>query len=501
MKIFSTAQVRQWDAYTIANEPVRSVDLMERAASACFNWLINNLNNSSTYTVFCGTGNNGGDGLAIARMLLTTDHTVMVYILEGEKRSEDFINNLDRLKALTSNLQFIDCTNLPVIATHTVIIDALFGSGLSRPLRGTAAELVSHINKSGNTVISIDIPSGLFADESSEGNTAVQASHTLSFQMYKLAFLMAENSKSIGLLHLFNIGLHPQFYNDTPALFNTIDEKEIRLIYQPRNQFLHKYNFGHVLLYAGSRNMMGAAILCAKACLRSGAGLVTVFTEDDTQAVIQIAIPEAITTTDKDLETISKKKSAIGIGPGLELSTVNKELLQEIISAYNGPVVIDASALQLLSSNTAILKQRPSKYPIILTPHAGEFEKLFGKTSGDFERLKTARQKSVELECYIILKGHHTLIACPDGTAYFNTTGNAGMATAGSGDVLTGILSCLVSQGYSPKDALWLGVYLHGLAGDIAAKEMSQEAMIASDIIDNIGEAFKKIASFDKSKM
>lgn len=493
MKIFSAAQVRQWDAYTIANEPVSSINLMERAASACFAWLTNNFKNQNTYTVFCGTGNNGGDGLAIARMLLKAGNTVSAYILVGEKRSPDFSANLERTKPLLYNLQFIHDNDFPVIPTDTIVIDAIFGSGLSRPLQGVAADLVRYINQSGKTIISIDISTGLYADACSEENAIIRASHTLSFQSGKLAFFMAENNKYTGNIHLLDIGLHPDFYTATHALFNTIDENVIRLIYKPRNQFSHKYNFGHALLYAGSRNMMGAAILCAKACLRSGAGLVTVFTEEGTQPVIQTALPEAITSTENNFETISKKKSAIGTGPGLALSQANNELLKNIISKYPGPLVIDASALQMLSANIDLLKQRPNN-PAIITPHTGEFEVLFGKANNDFERTRIAIESSVELGCYIVLKGHHTLIACPDGYGYFNTTGNAGMATAGSGDTLTGILTGLLAQGYSQKNACLLGVYLHGVAGDMAAEKMSQEAMIAGDIIDCIGDAYKKIS-------
>lgn len=492
MKIFSAAQVRQWDAYTIAHEPVSSVNLMERAATACTNWLTNKFKNQKEYALFCGTGNNGGDGLAIARMLISKGNMISVYILEGEKRSTDFSVNLDRLELTSTNSQFIRNTDFLKIPRETIVIDALFGSGLNRPLQGLATDLVEHINRAGNTIISIDIPSGLLSDPGAVGKSIIQASHTLSFQSPKLAFFMADNYKFTGSVHLLDIGLHCQFYGDTSTLFNTIDQKEIAGIYKPRKPFTHKYNFGHALLYAGSKNMMGAAVLCAKACLRIGAGLVTLFTQAGTQPVIQSALPEAISSTDNDFESLSKKKSVIGIGPGLVQSEENQELLQKIITSYQGQLVIDAAALQMLSSNTRILLQRNGT-PAILTPHTGEFEKLFGTTNSDFERMETALQNSIKLECFIILKGHHTLITCPDGSAFFNTTGNAGMATAGSGDVLTGILTGLLAQGYSQKDACLLGVYLHGMAGDIAAHKMSQEAMIASDIIDCIGEAYKKI--------
>ncbi len=492
MKIFSAAQVRQWDAYTMAYEPISSINLMERAATACFLWLTHHLKELNNYVVFCGTGNNGGDGLAIARALIRSGHNADIYILEGSRRSIDFSTNLDRIGPLIKNATFINKAEFPIIPQDAIIIDALFGSGLSRPLDGVAAELVEYINHSRNTIISIDIPTGLFADNTSIGNVIIRATHTLCFQTHQLAFFMAENNEFTGAIHLLDIGLHPDFYNIEPAKFYTIDQNLIGSIYVPRNQFLHKYSFGHSLLYAGSTNMMGAAILCARACLRSGSGLVTVYTESNTQPVIQTAFPEAITSTDSEFASLSKKKSAIGIGPGLAPTKINSVLLNELITTYPGKLVIDATALQLLSTDINILKIRKSN-PAILTPHTGEFEKLFGKTNNDFERMALALQQSKTLECYIILKGHHTLIACPNGDAFFNTTGNSGMATAGSGDVLTGVLTGLLAQGFTPKNACILGVYLHGLAGDLAAEKMSQEAMIAGDIIECLGEAFKKL--------
>jgi hydroxyethylthiazole kinase-like uncharacterized protein yjeF len=271
-----------------------------------------------------------------------------------------------------------------------------------------------------------------------------------------------------------------------------IDATLMHTIYKPRNESSNKYNFGHALLFAGSKDMMGAAILCAKAVLRSGAGLVTVYTEERTESIIQIAVPEAITSTEKDLHTITYKKNAIGIGPGLEASTTNSTLLKELIEKWDHPLIIDATALSLLKEYTPLLKER-KQYPAILTPHSGEFEKLFGKTDNDSERIKLALAKAIELNCFIILKGPSSLVACPDGSSFLNSTGNAGMATAGSGDVLTGILTGLSAQGYSPLNTCLLGTYLHGLAGDIAATKLSEEAMLSGDIIDCLGDAFKQI--------
>lgn len=492
MKIFSAAQIREWDTYTITHEPISAIDLMERAATACFTWLSTNLSNAGSYTIFCGTGNNGGDGLAIARLLMLAGNKVMICILNSDKQSEDFKVNLDSITSLKADLHFINGSELPDFLPGSVLIDALFGTGLTRPLQGAAADLVVKINFRSNIVVSIDMPSGMFADAASGGNPIIEANHTLSFQLYKLAFLLAENQQYTGQVHLLDIGLHNQFYDLTHTLFNTTDNKAIGSIYKPRNQFLHKYNFGHALLYTGSKNMMGAAVLCAKACLRSGAGLVTVFTEEGTQPVIQTALPEAISSTDYDFKRLSQKKSAIGIGPGLALTSANKELLWSVITNDECPLVIDASALQLLAADVSVLKLRTVQ-PAILTPHTGEFEKLFGKTNNDFELLKKAMQQSTELGCYIVLKGHYTLVACPNGTAFFNTTGNAGMATAGSGDVLTGIITGLCAQGYAQKEACLLGVYLHGLSGDTAAEKNSQEALIAGDIIESLGAAFLKI--------
>jgi ADP-dependent NAD(P)H-hydrate dehydratase / NAD(P)H-hydrate epimerase len=274
--------------------------------------------------------------------------------------------------------------------------------------------------------------------------------------------------------------------------YTTSDAVLIHAIYKPRDQFSNKYSFGHALLFAGSRDMMGAAILCAKAVLRAGAGLVTVYTEEGTQSIIQIAVPEAITTTEKDFTTITLKKTVIGIGPGLEISDHNSQLLKTLIEQWHHPLVIDASGLTLLSAYPGLLTTR-KEFPAILTPHTGEFEKLFGKSVNDFQRIELALAKAVELNCFIVLKGHNTCIACPDGKGFFNTTGNAGMATAGSGDVLTGILTGLLAQGYSPLNTCLLGTYIHGMAGDIAAEKYSQEAMISGDIIDCLGEAFKRI--------
>jgi len=496
MKIFSIKQIQQWDDYTINQEPIDSIDLMERASYACFKWINAKFTSTNSYTIFCGTGNNGGDGLAIARMLLLAGNSVNVYILEGNNRNNNFEVNLAKLQNISKNLYFIDEISKKSINIDGIVIDALVGSGLTRSLSGKLADLVHLINQTENTVISIDLPTGLFSDITSHGNVIILASYTISFQAMKLAFLMPENNQFVGNVHLLDIGLHQKYYDATETIYNIIDSKIVRLIFKPRNQFTHKYNFGHSLIFAGSKNMMGAALLCTKACLRAGSGMVTLHTDENSQSLVPIALPEAITTTVNNLEIVSNKKTAIAIGPGLEISELNKELLLNLLNISTLPLVIDATALNILSKDERALSNS-FKIPVILTPHTGEFEKLFGKTSNDFERMKLAQRKAIDLNCSIILKGHHTLVAFSDGDCYFNSTGNAGMATAGSGDVLTGILTGLLAQGYTPKNACILGIYLHGLAGDIAAIKTSQESLIASDIIDSIGEAYKSIQNSD----
>jgi NAD(P)H-hydrate epimerase len=499
MKILNAEQIRAWDQYTMEHEPIVSIDLMERAATKCFEWLENNSWFVHSFSVFCGKGNNGGDGLAIARMLAERGCTVSVNILEfGHKGTEDFQANLARLHQIPSvTIQFIqDETNFHLVSTDTVIIDALFGSGLTRPLEGITAKLVDHINNSGCTVIAIDIPSGMSVDRSSKGNTIVKADHTLSFQCYKPVFLIAENAAFLGEVVILDLGLKPEFLSSIDTRFELTDNAIISSIYKPRNRFTHKGNFGHAMIIAGSYGKMGAAVLSAKACLRSGVGLLTCFIPKCGYDILQTAVSEAMLMTDTNSSIITKVDDhisgydSIGIGPGLGTASETRTAIKELLSVYKKPLVIDADGLNGLSMEKS-LPTLPSNS--ILTPHPKEFERLFGECKDDFERIEKAVANAKLLNCLIVLKGHHTFIATPGGKGYFNNTGNAGMATAGSGDVLTGILTGLLAQGYSSEQAAILGVWLHGLAGDIAAKQFSQEAMIAGDIIDNIGNAYKQL--------
>lgn len=501
MKILTAEQIRTWDQFTIEHEPIASIDLMERAATKCFEWLEENNWFIHSFAIFCGKGNNGGDGLAIARMLANKGCPVSVYILEfGHKGTEDFQANLARLHQYPAvTIQFIqDESNFHQLSGDTIVIDALFGSGLTRPLDGITSKLVEHINNSGCSVIAIDVPSGMAVDRSSKGHTIIKAAYTLSFQCYKQAFLAAENAEFMGEVIILDIGLSSDHLNKVETKLELIDDAIINSIYKPRNKFSHKGNFGHALMIAGSYGKMGAAILSAKACLRTGAGLLTCFIPKCGYEIFQTALPEAMVMTDTHSSIITKidedvsKYDSVGIGPGLGTSSETRTAIKELLSAYKKPIVIDADGLNGLSME----KNLPSLPPgSILTPHPKEFDRLFGECKDDFERIDKAIASAKLLNCSIVLKGHHTFIATAGGKGYFNSTGNAGMATAGSGDVLTGMITALLAQGYSSEQAAILGVYFHGSAGDMAAKDLSQEAMIAGDIIDHIAYAFKQLES------
>jgi ADP-dependent NAD(P)H-hydrate dehydratase / NAD(P)H-hydrate epimerase len=497
VKIFNAAQIKEWDQYTIEHEPIASIDLMERAAKACVRW-INQYFPEEPLMIFCGKGNNGGDGLAIARLLPKRD--IIVYILESPHNgSNDFQENLLRLeKASNVEIRHIQPEdNITGLEIDGLVIDALFGSGLNRPLEGIAAQLAEQINLSGNAIVSIDLPSGMFADQSSLNNPQIKADHTLSFQTYKKAFLIAENASHFGEVHILEIGLHYEYSENTPSMDEQTDEDIIYTIFKPRNNFGHKGTYGHSLLIAGSYGKIGAAVLAAEACLRSGAGLVTCHLPSCGYVIMQTSLPEVMVSADVNnainttIETDLSIYRSIGIGPGLGTASETRTLLKEVLTQYKRPVVLDADALNSIAKQPELLSLVPAGS--ILTPHPKEFQRLFGDTHNEFDRIDLASQKAKELGVIIILKGHHSLIALPDGRRYFNSTGNAGMATGGSGDVLTGILTGLLAQGYTPAEASLLGVYIHGMAGDLAAEELSMEAMIAGDIVKFLAKAYKQV--------
>lgn len=494
MQILSAVQIRAWDEYTIRELGIQSIDLMERASTACFNWLMENGFKQYAFSVFCGKGNNGGDGLAIARMLTQSGHAVTVYILEfGAKGTADFQTNLARLHQTNAAIKFISSVDtLHPVDPHSIVIDALLGTGLNRPLDGLTAAVVKHINQSGNTVIAIDIPSGLFADKSAKDETSIEAAHTLSFQCFKPAFLVAENAAFLGEIHILDIGLQKGYLSTITPEFQFIDADIVNAILQPRKKFAHKGNFGYAALIAGSMGMMGAAVLSSEACLRSGVGKLTCYIPRIGYEIMQTSVPEAMCKIagTEQIGTIYSFEgySAIGAGPGLGQEESIASLLQSLFKQSNATLVLDADALNVLGKNKELLTNIP--HHTIITPHVKEFERLFGTAANDFERMQLAIRKAKELGITIVLKGAYSLVATPGGMAWFNSTGNPGMATGGSGDVLTGVITGLAAQGYLPEQAALAGVYLHGLAGDLAANAVSEPALIASDITAFLGDAF-----------
>lgn len=497
MKIFSAAQIRDWDQFTIQQEPVASIDLMERAAAKCAAWIDRNITAGKEISIFCGPGNNGGDGLVTARLLMKEKRKLRLYILESNQYSRDFSINLERLATVSLEAHYLRTpADFPEVDSGHVIIDALYGSGLNRPLDGIAAQLVAHLNQSGSTILSIDIASGLFADKSSRGNPVIRPAHTLTFQAYKLAFLLPENEDYTGELTVLDIGLHPDYDHATATTCELVTPATARSLYRPRKPFAHKGNYGSLLLIAGSHGMMGAAVLAAKACLRSGAGKLTCYIPGCGYPILQSTVPEAMCLTDKGETYITATGApqgfdAVAMGPGLGRQPDSLPMLQSLFEQQT-PLVLDADALNLLATQPQLYTKIPRN--TILTPHPKEFERLFGKTGDEFERLQLAMEKAQELGIYIVLKGKYSFIATPGGRGYFNSTGNPGMATGGSGDVLTGILLGMLGQ-YPTRDAVVLGVYLHGLAGDLAAMHQTQEAMTAGDITDFLPDAFRKVTA------
>ncbi|HAD12070.1 MAG TPA: bifunctional ADP-dependent NAD(P)H-hydrate dehydratase/NAD(P)H-hydrate epimerase [Saprospirales bacterium] len=502
MKIYSAAQTRAWDAFTMDREPITSFELMNRAVQVLSDWFIHTYpSRIRPVLILCGTGNNGGDGVALARHLCWEDYDAKVVVCDfNGKHSEDF----DRQMALLpSNGQvqieiWHNAADFSPMPANVLVIDALFGSGLNRVLEGVWADLVMKINALPNEVLSIDLPSGLLADQHTPGHAVVHADRTFSFERPKKAFFFAENAERVGEWTVRSIGLSPAYEKEADSKEHCLTLVEASSWVKPRAKFAHKGTFGHALLIAGSFGKMGAAVLCARACLRSGTGLLSVHSPRCGNLVLQTAVPEAMYSPDKRAKYWSAipdldAYAAIGIGPGIDRHPETILALQGLIQSCKSPVVLDADALNILSENPDWWVFIPKR--VVLTPHVKEFERLFGVSTNDFQRHELQRAKAVEHQVTIVLKGAHTCIALPDGSCWFNTTGNAGMATGGSGDVLTGMITGLLAQGYAPEEAALLGVYLHGLAGDFAANRYGETGMIAGDLIKCIPEAWNKLKS------
>jgi NAD(P)H-hydrate epimerase len=502
MKIVTSQTAKQWDTYTIEFGKISSLDLMERAAQAFvekFTTLFSP--HDGLIKIFSGLGNNGADGILIARLLSEKLYPVEVFVVKySSSSSKEFEFQLEQYRKQNLVLNFIEQPNEELnIEPNHIVIDAILGTGLNKPLPDLCNWVIKKINESGAVVVSVDIPTGLNPDYCVSNSEIILADYTLTFQAPKLSSFFPTTGRYYGDVYVLDIGLLDDFWdhvtNEPPLM---IEPDYISLKLKPRCKFSHKGTFGHVLVVAGSHGFAGAAVLCAKASLKCGAGLTTVYVPKKLSTIIHVSVPEAMVLEDKKnnnyLETFPsiEKFNAIAIGPGLGIQKETEALVYKFIKKSFQPLVIDADAINILAENKNWLKLIPKN--TIFTPHPKEFERLVGRAENDLARFELLKEFTKKYQFYCILKGAHTCISCPDGEVYFNTTGNPSMAKGGSGDVLTGIIAGLLAQGYSAKESCIIGVYWHGLAGDLAAKKKSEQSVLATDIIDYLGKAYKKMS-------
>lgn len=499
IKIFETAKIKDLDQYTIDHEPIDSIDLVERASTAFVNEFCHHYMKQNRVVVFAGQGNNGADALAIARLLQAESYRVEVYLFNPTQHlSVDCEINKQRLlmDGQVHLIEVIEDFTPPVLTEWDIVIDGLFGSGLNRPLAGGYAAVIQYINQSDAKVVSIDMPSGLFGEDNSlnEPENIICANQTYTFECPKLAFVLPENAPYVGKWKVLPIGIHSTILEQTETSYTMVTDEDLEGVIRARDTFDHKGVFGHALLIAGSRGKIGAAVLAAAACMRSGVGLLTAHIPERAELVLQTAIPEVMLSLDNNSDYVSYLPSldrfdAIAMGPGIDVQKSSLTVLKHLLKVAKRPLVLDADALNLMALHPELIDLLPPH--TILTPHPGEFDRLFGECSSGYERLHRASVVAVKHKLCVILKGAYTAICTLEGNIYINSTGNPGMATAGSGDVLTGVLLGLLAQGYTPETAAVLGVYLHGSAGDFAVLNSSEESLIASDIIQMLGKAFK----------
>lgn len=498
-KIFPTIQLKELDAYTIEHEPVSSIDLMERAAQALTNEISDRWDCETPVTVFAGPGNNGGDALAVARLLAEQGYRIAAYLFNPKGAvSPDCAANRERLSGV-SDVDFHEVTTQfvpPQLTPEHLVVDGLFGSGLNKPLSGGFAAVVKYINASPATVVSVDVPSGLLGEDNTYNTSAhiIRADLTLSLQLPKLAFLFAENERYVGEWKLLDIGLSREAIDGADTDFVLMEGVDFASVLKTRDKFAHKGNFGRALLIAGSQGMAGASVLAARACLRSGVGLLTVHVPFCNNFIVQTSVPEAMTEIDMNdvrfsCATDTDDYQAVAVGPGLGRAKDTEAALLDQIESCQAPMVVDADALNLLGENRSYIGRLPKGS--ILTPHPKELERLVGKCQNSYERLAKARELAKSTGVHIILKGAYSAVIEPSGRCWFNPTGNPGMAKGGSGDVLTGILLALLAQGYETGLAARIAVYFHGRAGDIACKKLGETGMTAGDIVDCLPLAWK----------
>lgn len=486
MKILTGTQIKEADRYTIEHEPVSSIDLMERASVRIYEWISSNIRKESPLLFLVGKGNNGGDGLAVARLLSEKGYSCSVHIpFDRSELTEECLYNLNRLPSNVAVVPFED------IDKNTIIIDSLLGTGVKGKLKEPLLSVIEKVNSLDNKVISIDLPSGMMSEFENNTQTIVQADVTLTLEFPKLAMLLPEAGEYCGNMRILPIGLSKEYIEEAHSLYRYITSEIIQELKPKRETFAHKGTYGHALLICGSKGMVGAAVLSTGAVLRSGCGLVTLHIPAEERFAVQVNHPSAILSLDAQPYFSSpphdlSKYSAIGIGSGMGQAHQTIEAFKALLqSIHQIPLVIDADALNIIAEHYRLKQLIPENS--ILTPHLGELRRLVGDWKDEEEKLSLVRKLAATLKSIVVVKGAHTMVCLPDGMCYFNSTGNSGMAKGGSGDVLTGYITGLLARGCTAKQAAILGVYIHGLAGDKAAEKYGLEAMNSKDIIDFLG--------------
>ena len=505
MKIFTAENIRSIDRYTIEEEGVSSMELIHRAAMGVAGEILSNFPPSKPTIIFAGSGNNGADALIVGKILIENGFRphILLFNFNGNSLSRDCAAAKRELLSLPDVhlTEIIDRANIPCIEAHHLVIDGMFGTGLNNPLAGGFTTLVQNISDSGATIISIDVPSGMFSDwnHSVRSRNVIHATTTLAIQFPRIAFFLADNAPLVGDWKVINIDLSQKAIDDTPTKYYYVEREEVACILRPRKPFSSKADYGQALLIAGCYGMMGAAVMAARGAIRAGVGKLTVHSPRCGFEIVQSQVPEALFSPDQHEHVISdmiprfSNYDAIGVGPGIGGNDATRGALDSLIKNWKKPMVLDADALNIIARNLPLLDHIP---PLsILTPHAGEFDRLFGAQSSAEARLLKAIEVAKKHHIIIVLKGHYTATVRPDGRVFFNSSGTPALATAGSGDVLTGIITGLLAQKYKPEVAAVVGVYIHGVAGQIAAETQGEYGTSGLDIAAAVGPAIKSIVN------
>lgn len=498
-KVFEAAQIAEIDQYTIEHEPISSLDLMERAAEV---WVENFLEKYAfcrRVAIIAGSGNNGGDGFAIARLLREQRiETIVFRLVTGAKMSPGCETNYNRYRERGGKICDVKEIGDLYLPEKGCIVDAIFGTGLNRKVTGLEADVIRKLNTYEGKIISVDVPSGLMGEDNSgnDPETIVHADRTFTFQFPKLAFMLAENYPYVGEWEVLDIGLNEEGIEREKTSWYYLTEEMVASLLPKPKKFAHKGTNGRGLLVAGSYGMMGAAILAAKAAVRSGVGLLYCHVPIAGRNLIHTSVPEALVDMDQSEREFSgvqniEKYDAVAIGPAIGKGPEMVAGLKKLLTYWRGITILDADALNIIAEHRDLLDLLHEE--CILTPHFKEFERLAGKCTNDFERLNKLSIFASQYKIHIVLKGAHTVVASPDGNCYFNMSGNPGMAKGGAGDVLTGVLLGLAANGMSPLETALAGVFAHGLSGDLVAREWGERGVCAGLIAEGMGKAWKRL--------